>query len=65
MPVITIKGGKTSPAKKKELVEKITNTAVEVLDYPASSYTVFIEEYDDDSCGVGGQTITELMASKK
>lgn len=64
MPVITIKTGKTPSEKKKELVEKITNAAVEVTGSPASSYTIFIEEYDGDSIGVGGQTMSEIMARK-
>jgi 4-oxalocrotonate tautomerase len=64
MPVITIKTGKTPPEKKKELVEKITNAAVEATSAPASSFTVFIEEYDGESIGVGGKTMSEIMAGK-
>lgn len=64
MPVITIKTDITPPEKKKELVEKITNAAVEATSFPANSFTVFIEEYDGDSVGVGGKTLSEMMASK-
>lgn len=64
MPVITIQMGKTSPEKKKELIEKLTNVAVEVTSSPANRFTVFIEEYDGDSIGVGGQTVSEMMAGK-
>lgn len=64
MPVITIQISKTSPEKKKVLIEKLTNAAVEVTATPANYFTVFIEEYDGDSIGVGGQTLSEMMAGK-
>ncbi|MEL7657106.1 MAG: 4-oxalocrotonate tautomerase DmpI [Bacillota bacterium] len=64
MPVITIKTGKTQPEKKKELVEKLTNAAVEATSIPASSFMVFVEEFELESIGVGGQTLAEKMASK-
>lgn len=59
MPVITIKAGKTKPEVKKELIEKLTQTAAEVTSIPESSFTVFVEEYDYENIGVGGQTLAE------
>lgn len=64
MPVITVKMGKAQPEKKKELIEKLTSTAVEITKMPASAFTVFIEEYEYDSIGVGGQTLAEKFANK-
>lgn len=64
MPVITIKTDKTPPEKKKELVQKLTHAAVDVTGFPANAFTVFIEEYDGDSVGVGGQTLTEITSGK-
>jgi 4-oxalocrotonate tautomerase len=64
MPVITIKLKKTQPEKKKELIEKLTMTAAEVTNSPASAFTVFIEEYDTDNIGIGGQSLTEKIAGK-
>ncbi len=64
MPVITMRTGITQPDKKKELIEKLTKTAVEVTSIPASSFIVFIEEYELDSIGSGGQTLSEIMANK-
>lgn len=64
MPVITIKMKKTQPEKKKELIEKLTSAAVEVTNSPASAFTVFIEEYEPDSIGIGGQTLSEKLANK-
>jgi len=64
MPLITVKAGKIPAEKKKELIEKLTQTAVEVTSVPASSFMVFIEEYEYDSIGVGGQTIADKLANK-
>lgn len=64
MPVITIKMKKTQAEKKKELIEKLTAAAVEVTNSPASAFTVFIEEYEADSIGIGGQTLIEKLANK-
>lgn len=64
MPVITMKTGQTQPDKKKELVEKLTKAAVEVTSIPASSFMVFIEEFELESIGVGGQTLSEKIFNK-
>ncbi len=64
MPVITMKMGKIPTNKKKELIEKLTQTAVEVTSVPASSYMVFIEEYDYDNIGVSGQMLSEKFSAQ-
>lgn len=60
MPVITIKTGITPPDQKKELIEKLTKSAVEVTSFPPEAFTVFIEEYEDASVGVAGQQLSEM-----
>lgn len=64
MPVITVKMRKIPTEKKKELIEKLTATATEVTNTPASAFTVFIEEYELDNIGVGGQALSEKLANK-
>ena len=64
MPVITIKMKKIQAEKKKELIEKLTAAAVEVTNSPTSAFTVFIEEYEPDSIGIGGQPLSEKLANK-
>ncbi|MDT8899988.1 4-oxalocrotonate tautomerase DmpI [Anaeroselena agilis] len=64
MPVITVKMRKIPAEKKKELIEKLTAAATEVTNAPASSYTVFIEEYELDSIGIGGQPLSERLANR-
>lgn len=64
MPVINIKMGKITDEKKKELIEKITETGVEVTQIPESSFTVFVEEYDYANIGVAGQVLAEKFANQ-
>ena len=64
MPVLIMKAGKISTDKKKELIKKLTDTAVEVTSLPASSFSVFIEEFDFDNMGSNGQTLSEKMSDK-
>ena len=64
MPVLIMKAGKISTDKKKELIKKLTDTAVEVTSLPASSFSVFIEEFDFDNMGSNGQTLSEKMSNK-
>jgi len=62
MPAITVKMGKTPPEKKKELIEKLTMAATEVTAMPAEYFSIYIQEFEADSIGVGGQTIAEKFA---
>ncbi|MGE4267513.1 MAG: 4-oxalocrotonate tautomerase DmpI [Deferribacterales bacterium] len=64
MPVLTVQIGKMTTDKKKEFIEKVTATASEVTGIPSASFTVFVDEYDYESIGVGGQTIAEKHAAK-
>jgi 4-oxalocrotonate tautomerase len=62
MPVITMAMGKgqTTPQQKKELVEKLTASASQITGTPAKTFTIFIDELNMDSIGVGGRTLDEL-----
>ena len=64
MPVITVKIGKTDTKKKKELIEKLTKTAVDVTAISEGAFLVFIEEYDFHNIGVGGQSLADKMAGQ-
>ena len=59
MPVIKIEISHQSKEKKKEMIEKLTQTMIEITNIPAQSFTVFIDEYDKDNIGVGGVQISE------
>lgn len=62
MPVITMTMGKgqTTRQQKKELVETFTTSASQITGIPAKSFTIFIDELNMDSIGVGGRTLAEL-----
>ena len=64
MPVITIKTGITPAEKKKQLIEKLTSVASEVTGISEKSFIVIVEEWENDSIGVGGQTLTERLANQ-
>lgn len=64
MPVITTQISKMTAEKKKELIEKLTDAASEVTGIPSASFVVFVDEYEHESIGVGGQTLAEKLAGK-
>jgi len=64
MPVITIALGEASDDKKRELVSKVTATAVEVTGIPKESFIVFIDEYGYNSIGKGGRTLEDIRSDK-
>ena len=59
MPVITVQLTHQSKEKKKEIIEGLTKTMVEVTNIPAQSFTVIIDEHDPDNIGVAGVPLSE------
>jgi 4-oxalocrotonate tautomerase len=64
MPSITIQLWKISAEKKKALIEKVSQAAAGVTEIPVDKFLMYIEEYETDSIGVGGKTLTEFMAHR-
>lgn len=62
MPVITYQGSYLNTEKKKELIENLTATAVEVTHTPSNFITVIIQEFSDENLGVQGETVSEIKA---
>jgi 4-oxalocrotonate tautomerase len=62
MPVIRVDIGKhgLNVEHKKQLIEKLTDAAVEITRIPKQAYTVIINEYDDSNIGVGGLTLNKV-----
>ena len=62
MPVIRIDIGKQSinAEQKQLLLEKLTETAVEVTNIPKHAFFVMINEYDDANYAVGGVTLDKV-----
>lgn len=67
MPVITVTmgQGQTSKQQKKQLIESITTHAMDIMNLPAQSFTILINELNADSIGVGGITLKNLLEKQK
>lgn len=65
MPYISFESGKLEQHVKKELIQKLTETAVEVTGIPKELFLVSIRELADDSIAVGGKTVTVLKEELK
>jgi 4-oxalocrotonate tautomerase len=59
MPVIKVELTQQTKEKKKEIIEKLTKTMVEITSIPAQAFVVLIDEYDADSIGTGGIPLSE------
>lgn len=65
MPFVNIKitrEGATTE-QKAELIKRVTQLLVEVLDKNPATTVVVIEEVETDNWGVGGETITARRSS--
>jgi 4-oxalocrotonate tautomerase len=62
MPVITWEGGALTTQQKKELILKLSQTAVEITNIPLQFHSVLIREQPDENLGSAGESILELKA---
>ena len=62
MPVIRIDIGKQpmNDRLKKQLIEKLTQTAAGITQIPKIAFSVIINEHDDANYGVGGNTLDKV-----
>lgn len=61
MPVIRVDIGKQFNVElKRQLIEKLTQAAVEVTRIPQNAFSVIIQEHDDANYGVGGVTLDKV-----
>jgi len=64
MPVITIQTHEIDRAMKKDLIARVSAVAAETISVPESLFTVFVDEYADDSIGCGGKTRGDIKAGR-
>jgi 4-oxalocrotonate tautomerase len=62
MPIISWEGGKLSKEQKTELIQKLTEAAVEITKVPARFYSVVIREQQDENLGFAGETVEQIKA---
>ena len=60
MPHISVESGTLSDAQKVELIQRLTQTASEVMHVPPEFFTVTIKELPDQNFGIGGRTIDKV-----
>lgn len=61
MPMIRVDIGKSlNTDQKRQLIERLTDAAVEVTRIPKQAFSVIIEEHDDTNYGVGGVTLDKV-----
>lgn len=74
MPYISIESGNLTAKQKKQLIERLTATASEILckakrfaysHIPEQFFTVTIKELPDDNFGIGGKSIDEIKRNYK
>lgn len=66
MPLIVFEvGGPMAREKKKELVQRLTETASEVTGIAPQAFTIYIHENEHDNIGVGGRVLSEILAERK
>ena len=59
MPVIKIEITKQTKEKKKEIIERVTETMSDITDIPEEAFTIYVNEYEAESIGVGGVPLSE------
>lgn len=62
MPYISVESGTLSEEQKIELIQRLTQTASEVMHVPQEFFTVTIKELPDVNFGIGGRTIDKVKA---
>jgi len=62
MPYISVESGSLSDEQKTELIQKLTQTASEVMHVPQEFFTVTIKELPNLNFGIGGNTIDKVKA---
>ena len=62
MPYIPVKSGALSVAQKAGLIQRLTQTASEVMHVPPEFFTITIKELPDQNFGIGGRAIDKVKA---
>ena len=62
MPVITVAIHPISQEEKTCLIKRLTDSAVEITKIPADKFVVFIDEFENGSIGIAGETRAEIVA---
>ncbi|MBN1917743.1 MAG: tautomerase family protein [Verrucomicrobia bacterium] len=62
MPTITVEGPRIDVAKKRDLVKRLTDVAVDV--YAIKNIVVLIKENSPENVGVNGELVADRQARR-
>ena len=65
MPYISMVSGKLTAEQKKQLIERLTQTAAEITHIPEQFFSVTLKELPDENFGIGGRSIDEIKRTYK
>ena len=65
IPYISIESGKLTAEQKKQLIERLTATASEIMNIPEQFFTISIKEIPDENFGIGGKSIDKIKHNYK
>lgn len=61
MPLINITLGATTEEQKKEIIEKVTRTMVDITKIPEDKFMTLIHELPYENLGLGTKTVKDLL----
>lgn len=61
MPIINLTMGPLTTEQKKEIIERVTTTLMDITNIPEHSFTCIINELPLENLGVGKLTVKEKM----
>ena len=65
MPYISMESGKLTAEQKKQLIERLTQTAAEITHIPEQFFSVTLKELPDENFGIGGKSIAAIKRDYK
>lgn len=65
MPIIQVTMGKLERKKKRELITKLTETAMEVTGIPEHAFSCAIHELESDAFRLGKKTVYDIQEEMK
>ena len=65
MPYISMESGKLTAEQKKQLIERLTQTAAEITHIPEQFFSVTLKELPDENFGIGGKSIAAIKQDYK
>lgn len=63
MPIINLTMGPLTNEQKKEIIERVTETLMDITKIPEHSFTTIINELPYENLGIGKMTVKDKIES--